>query len=415
MCDTLVVRSDGVTWFAKNSDREPDEPQALTFHDRVIGDTTHRQRCTYIDIPQVPVRHAVLLSRPVWLWGAEIGVNEHGVTIGNEAVFSKLAKGNSTALLGMDLLRLGLERSASAREALEVITTLLAAHGQGGAGGYRDKSFRYDNAFIIADAGEAWVLETAGKLWAAKRVERWAISNCYSLGHEFDLSSPDLPDAARKLGFWNGKGDFHVAKSFDTWLYPFVGGSHQRRALNMHGACAAPSADWSSIYAQLRSHGQHADDFHAHNNRQVCLHAASFIRPSQTTASLIARLAPDHMELAATGTSAPCLSLFQRLGFGDSDTAGLVHKPDTPVSATRWASFEPVHHRALLDPEFRTALHGSRNALEANCTSAQAAQWHAEWRERALSAPTPWHGRYGRWWRAHAQRELADGALWFGA
>ena len=50
---------------------------------------------------------------------------------------------------------------------IPIKATLLAAHGQGGAGGYRDKSFRYDNAFIIADAGEAWVLETAGKLWAA--------------------------------------------------------------------------------------------------------------------------------------------------------------------------------------------------------------------------------------------------------
>ena len=28
MCDTLYVRQNGVGWFAKNSDREPDEPQA---------------------------------------------------------------------------------------------------------------------------------------------------------------------------------------------------------------------------------------------------------------------------------------------------------------------------------------------------------------------------------------------------
>lgn len=415
MCDTFVVRTGDAIWFAKNSDREPDEPQALTFHDRVVGDTNARQQCTYIDIPQVPVRHAVLLSRPVWLWGAEIGVNEHGVAIGNEAVFSKLAKGNTTALLGMDLLRLGLERGATAREALDVITSLLTAHGQGGAGGYRDKSFRYDNAFIIADAGEAWVLETAGRLWAAKRVERWAISNCYSLGHEFDLSSSNLPGAARKLGLWNGKGDFHVAKTFDTWLYPFVGGSHQRRAINQRGACAAPHTDWASLYAQLRSHGRHGDDFHAHDNRQVCLHAASFIRPSQTTASLIARLAPDNIEMAATGTSAPCLSLFQRLRFGDTNTAGLVGKAGMQVSASRWASFEPVHHRALLDPSFRAELHASRHVLEGRCAADEAARWHAQCRERALGTPTPWRGRYGRWWRIRAEREARDAALTYSA
>ena len=35
------------------------------------------------------------------------------------------------------------------------------------------------------------VLETAGNLWAAKKVERWAISNALTLGHEFDLCSRD--------------------------------------------------------------------------------------------------------------------------------------------------------------------------------------------------------------------------------
>lgn len=29
MCDTLILRHQGQTWFAKNSDREPAEPQRL--------------------------------------------------------------------------------------------------------------------------------------------------------------------------------------------------------------------------------------------------------------------------------------------------------------------------------------------------------------------------------------------------
>ena len=115
MCDTLYIRRDGVGWLAKNSDRESDEPQALVWRAAVESDTATTVRCTYIALPQVPRRHGVLLSQPSWLWGGEIGVNDQGVAIGNEAVFSKLVDKQGRSLLGMDLLRLGLERAASAR------------------------------------------------------------------------------------------------------------------------------------------------------------------------------------------------------------------------------------------------------------------------------------------------------------
>ena len=77
----------------------------------------------------------------------------------------------------LPLFRLGLERGATAKEAIDVITNLLEKHGQGGAcseslsaaPGSAGK-MTYHNGFLIVDSTEAWVLETAGENWAAEHV-----------------------------------------------------------------------------------------------------------------------------------------------------------------------------------------------------------------------------------------------------
>ncbi len=117
MCDTFVAlppaTADGVVVFGKNSDRPYDEPQGVEVHPRRAHPPGTTVRCTYLEIPQTEVTAAVLLSRPGWMWGAEMGANEFGVVIGNEAVWTREPLG-PPALLGMDLVRLGLERGASA-------------------------------------------------------------------------------------------------------------------------------------------------------------------------------------------------------------------------------------------------------------------------------------------------------------
>lgn len=67
--------------------------------------------------------------------------------------------------------RLGLERGATAKEALDVIVALLEEHGQGG-NYYEDGNscHTFQSAFLIVDRNEAWILETSGKYWAAEKI-----------------------------------------------------------------------------------------------------------------------------------------------------------------------------------------------------------------------------------------------------
>ena len=158
MCDTLCVVGRDRTLFAKNSDRPVREPQVVEWHPRRAG--RGELRTQYLTLPDTGA-HALLGSRPTWLWGLEHGVNEHRVAIGNETVFAKEPLG-AVGVLGMDLVRLGLERGRSADEALEVMTALIERHGQGGSG-QRDVDWPYHNAFLIADPARAWILETSAR------------------------------------------------------------------------------------------------------------------------------------------------------------------------------------------------------------------------------------------------------------
>ena len=224
MCDTFVAMgsatADGALVFGKNSDRPSTEAQRPIHRPARRHPSGALVRCTYIEIPEAAETYAVVLSQPSWMWGAEMGVNECGVVIGNEAVWTKASLG-PPALLGMDLVRLGLERGATAREALDVITSLLVAHGQGGPCAEGDPSFQYHNSFLIADAGEAWVLETAERHWAAQRITSGVrnISNQLSVRRDAALVSEGLGEHARDAGFAEGEDPIDFAAAFG-WEAP---------------------------------------------------------------------------------------------------------------------------------------------------------------------------------------------------
>jgi len=224
MCDTVVAvgpaTADGTVILAKNSDREPNEAQVLTHVPRARHEPGARVKCTYVEVPQVPETYEVLLSRPFWMWGCEMGANECGVAIGNEAVFTRQPYEKEPGLIGMDFIRLALERADTARRALDVIVELLETYGQAGNGGFQHETY-YHNSFIIADPTQAWVLETAGEFWAAERVrDVRSISNGLTIGSEWDLASPGLVEHAIEKGWCKSPDDFHFAAATPTSCTP---------------------------------------------------------------------------------------------------------------------------------------------------------------------------------------------------
>jgi len=340
-----------VSIFAKNSDREPDETQlVLSVPGREYpGDEL--LQCTYITIPQVRATRAAVICRPFWMWGAEMGVNEKGVAIGNEAVFTRIRPEKAPGLTGMDLLRLALERSDTADEAVEVITDLLMRYGQAGPCGYRDKKFTYMNSFIVMDSRTILVLETLGRDYAVKRASGSAvISNALTLEDDWDRSS--LARGTR-------------VRSFSDPLITFFSGSAHRRRHNMEQIDRVRGGfTVTHAFAMLRSHfsDMPLEGF----NRDVCYHAADpLIRMSQTTGSLVVELHPDRrLRIFVTAGSAPCLTPFKPFlpgaPYGDAGRGGERFTADS-----FWWRHEAMHVNALFRPHaYRASVTGRVVAME---------------------------------------------------
>jgi secernin len=214
----------------KNSDRPGFGCQPLMFHPRQRWPAGAKIDLGRVTIAQVEESYATMGSSPYWCWGYEEGINEYGVAIGNEGISSKVLAEDTASYkagsgppfgpTGMDLLRLGLERGNTAREALKVIAALVEKHGQFGSGvPTKGVDGAYHNSYIIADAKEAWVLETAGTHWVAKRFDEGStsISNDISLGSDYQLCSTGLVKHAVERGWWSVGNtdpfDFEIAYS----------------------------------------------------------------------------------------------------------------------------------------------------------------------------------------------------------
>jgi len=375
VCDTLCLLGDGVTLFAKNSDRPRSEPQIVeSFSRRPAGPGLRTQ---YLEIPDAGAL-STILSRPTWLWGAEHGMNEHRVAIGNEMIFTADdPRGHPPALIGMDLVRLGLERGSTADEALEAMTTLLGAHGQGGVGD-PVHGLSYWSSFLIADPTSAWVLETSGRTWAARPVVTGAaLSNRLTLRRDWTRSSPDLAPGT----------------DVDDWRHPDLptGFADARLAAGrafVESASASASGsvacDPRAVVGALRDHGTGPWGGPGRSSVSgpatttvpapptvsadgpgwtLCLHAGE---TAVTTASMVALLPAEtgHPARAWVALGSPCVSVYVPVPVPAPSSGGRVPLPAAVGDADVWARFAAVRDAVGSDAVALAAVRAELSVVE---------------------------------------------------
>ena len=339
MCDCLVAlppaTATGTTLFAKNSDRPVGESQVLERYPATMRAEPIRATHVHVDAGDGETI-GLVGSRPWWMWGLEHGVNEAGVAIGNETIYTKLdPRPFPPALTGMDLVRLGLERATTAKDGVDVITGLLERYGQGGTG-HLGRERPYWSSFLLADATDAWVVETSGTTWEAEQVvARRALSNRTTI--------PAF-DAAHR----------HPRQPVETLVDPRL------RAGEAVLADAPVTLD--AVRSHLRSHVGGDDGW------TVCMHVDGV---EQTTASMIAELADDGTPRPVRFLlGSPCASVYVPL---------FVHRPlGLPV---RWERL------AALTSDDRAALDELEAGLDADVTDDEDWAFDA-WRrvDRTLAA-----------------------------
>jgi secernin len=364
MCDTLCAPGRRGMVFAKNSDRPPGEVQiAWPFGRRASAGCTLRTQ--YLSIGDAGA-HAAFLSCPTWLWGAEHGVNEHGVAIGNERVGTiHDAASAKPALIGMDLVRLGLERARTAAEAVDVITGLLETCGQGGIADAAHQ-VAYDSSFLIADPSQAFVLETAGSDYAVAAFPAGvAVSNRIMLGTEWTRASAGLAagddfDRFRDPGEDTVSADGRLAASrrflastASGGLTPAITAAHLRD--HGTGPWGAPGID-GPVHVPPAREGPDG------RGVSVCMHGRSV-----TAASMIAELAPGLAEGAPlrvfVAAGSPCASIyvpaFPRTAAGPP--------PFVPLELSAeelWHAADALRQLAEADPDALPVLRGTLKPVE---------------------------------------------------
>jgi dipeptidase len=204
---------DGHTLFGHNSEQLTRSCQSLQLIRGRPFAVGEKVQTSSLELPQARETWTVLGSRPHGAWGFQHGVNEHGVAAGRASLATRVAV-TPGGLRGTDLVRLALERSRTARQAVDLLTDLVGRHGQAPEPGAPDRN---GNLFVLADDAEAFVVEAAGPYWVYQEPREVRAAGAVStIRQDWNRIAPGLSERALAEGWWPADGsklDFAAAVS----------------------------------------------------------------------------------------------------------------------------------------------------------------------------------------------------------
>lgn len=183
--------------------------------------------------------HAPGTMRPIYEWdtGKYLGeipeaertysvignMNEHQLAIGETTWGGRPELVDTTGLIDYgSLIYIALQRCKTAREAIQLMTSLVAEYGYYSSG----------ESFSIADPNEVWIMELVGKgpgnkgaVWVAARIPDDCVSGHANQARITQINfedkenwmySPDVVSFARKKGYFKGKDkDFSFSDTYN--------------------------------------------------------------------------------------------------------------------------------------------------------------------------------------------------------
>ena len=336
MCDSFVAlgnsTANGSVLLAKSADTSVNEAQHLVRQPRREYRDGAFVRITHLNIPQARVTHETMLGKSFWAWGTEVACNEHGVSAGNEGAFSNQKEEDKEGVTVIDLLRLAVERASTAREAVDVVAHHVETYGQSGNSQFYG-GFFCDSGILVSDCAEAYVVNCAGRHWAARRVDDvMAISNRYQITDDWDLSSLRSDHGT--------KPDFRAAFADEKAEEEVAASRRESRAQSLLEARKGSLTvkDFADI---LRDVGEEPESYNIPDDdrpTRICMHAGPHeSRFWHATNAMM------------TGTSATDLSVFKPLFF-DVPMPVLGPMPlGTYEDGILWWKHERLHRRAIAD------------------------------------------------------------------